>query len=88
MRYAQSQKIFSEKEGVIALVIGIVALTSAYLLITGEINLNQSQSSSTTSATTQTSSKKEMPKKNVAPLTKRHGENVIITEEEIIIYQQ
>ncbi len=87
-RRENKQKIFSEKEGVIALVIGIVALTSAYLLITGEINLNQSQSSSTTSATTQTSSKKEMPKKNVAPLTKRHGENVIITEEEIIIYQQ
>ena len=86
-RRENKQKVFSEKEGAVALVIGIVALTAAYLLATGEINLNQSQAS--TPSTTQTSSVKKVENsKHVAPLTKRHGENVIILEEEITIYQQ
>lgn len=78
-RMENSQKIFCGIEKLVASIIVIIALVAIVLLSTGKLKLG-SETTSTSNSTTQTINKKPS-KKDVAPLTKRHGENVIIFEE-------
>ncbi len=95
-RRERGQVVFTNLEGFVAACVSIVAIIAIILMCNGTINLNGSSSS--TSSTTQSTSTSSKPadvanaKTNiskatkVAPLTKRHGENVIIYVEETIEY--
>lgn len=87
-RKERSQKVFSFKEGIAATCITAIAVMAIFMLAEGKLNLNESSSSST--STTQQSSVQQIKKQKSkdAPLIKRHGENVLIIEEEQIIFQQ
>ncbi len=86
-RREHSQKVFNFKEGVAASCIGAIAIMAIFMLAEGKLNLNESSSSSTTTEQGNTQEIRKQ-KSNDAPITKRHGENVlIIIEEEQIILQ-
>jgi arginine:ornithine antiporter/lysine permease len=87
-RKERMQKAFTKAEMLGASVVAIVAIIAASMISSGVINLNDNGSASTTS--TSDSGKKKSKKDEIstrAPMTKRHGENVIlIIEEEEMFY--
>ncbi len=89
-RIEHSQKVFTKLEAFSATCVAAVAITAIILAANGTINLGGSSSTSTTTTPTSNVSalqKKQSPTKTkVAPLTKRHGENVLIYIEEDIQY--
>jgi len=83
-RKEHNEKVFEKKEGIAAATVTVVAITAIVLMLNGTINLNSNGSVSSTSSSSQVVKEK---KQNVAPLTKRHGENVILEiESEEIFY--
>ena len=78
-RKEHSQKIFEKIERIAASIIAVIAVVAVALLATGKLKLGSDSASSAPAS--QSSAKKIDAKKDVAPLTKRHGENVIILEE-------
>ncbi|MBO5781730.1 MAG: amino acid permease, partial [Opitutales bacterium] len=78
-RKEHSQKIFEKIERIAASIIAAIAVVAVALLATGKLKLGSDSASSAPAS--QSSAKKIDAKKDVAPLTKRHGENVIILEE-------
>ena len=87
-RKERGQRAFTKAEIVGASIIACVAIIATAMISSGAINLNENGSATTTS--TQESTKKKSKKDEIstrAPMTKRHGENVIIvTESEEIFY--
>ncbi len=79
-RKENSQKVFNRFESVAAALIFMIALFAAIMLATGKLKLSSDSSSSSASQTTAKKSAKDVP-----PLIKRHGENVIFFEEIDII---
>ena len=71
-RKERSQKIFEKFEKIAASIIAAIAVIAVILLATGEMKLGLGASSQP---------EQKAAKKEAAPLTKRHGENVIILEE-------
>ncbi len=80
-RRERGQVAFTKGEAIVAMCVSAVAVLAIALMLNGTINLNSGSSSSAPVAT-QSSSKE----KKVAPLTKRHGDNVLIYVEETIEY--
>ncbi|MBO5255055.1 MAG: amino acid permease [Opitutales bacterium] len=89
-RKERNQKVFTFKEGVSALCISAIAVMALVMLSEGKLNLNTSTSDTSTTQSSTSNDIKIIKKQKAkdAPITKRHGENVLIIEEEDLFIQQ
>lgn len=82
-RREHNLSVFSSVERCAAILVAAVAVLAVALLATGRLSLGGSSAGSSSAAQSQagvSKQSKQAARANAAPLTKRHGENVIIIE--------